>query len=244
MYRIIYLLLAVGLLTSCEQDNTIPYLNIPDANAQIIEMDVEVGLSQSLLFSPTVYASQMIVNWGDGSRNLEFVHPDSTAIATTSLKPLNYTYSSAGNYNLNIRSTKITRLDIALDSARQPIHKLALTNCRHLKALSCKDQLLKSVTISTSGIKLLNFDTLAALENVSVSACDSLSGIVLSGNSLLSNITLSNNKLMTAQSLNTLFGQLPQATSDKQTIILRNNAGDATCDKSIATRKGWTVTIE
>lgn len=244
MYKIIYCLLAFCLLTSCEQDNTVPFLNIPDANAQIIEMEVEVGLSQSSVFSPLVYASQMIINWGDGSRILEYVHPDSTTIATSTLKPIKYTYASAGNYSVNIRTTKVTRLDVSLDSARQYIHKLQLTNCCHLKAMVCDNQPLKSVTINKAGLKNLNLGTLEALEDVSVSACDSLSAIVLSTNPLLNRITLSDNKLMSAQSLNTLFGQLPQATSDKPTITLKNNAGDATCDRSIATRKGWTVTIE
>lgn len=244
MHKLFYLLLAVCLLSSCEQDNTIPYLTISDANAQIIEMDVETILSAGLTFSPIVYASQMIIDWGDGSRIFEYVHPDSTAIDTMHLKPLKYTYDSAGSYKVNIRTTKVTRLDISVDSARQYIRKLQLTNCRHLKALSCARQPLKSVTINTSGIKTLNFATSATLEDVTISACDSLSSIVLSANPSLSSITLSDNKLMSALSLNTLFEQLPQATSDKQTIRLKNNAGDATCDKTIATQKGWTVTIE
>jgi hypothetical protein len=43
-----------------------------------------------------------------------------------------------------------------------------------------------------------------------------------------------------ATALNTLFGDLPTLTG--KTIVIRGCTGAATCDTSIATGKGWTVT--
>lgn len=244
MYKIIYLLLAVCLLTSCETDNNVPYLSIPQDEAQIIEMNVKAETSDDLIFSPTIYASQMIVNWGDGSLPQQFVNRDSTKAGTSMLRPLRYIYPATGTYYVNVRAIKITRLDISKDSARQSIHTLQLTDCRHLKALSCKNQDLKSVNINTSGVKMLELSTLSALEELSVSACDSLLTIVLYKNPVLKTVNLKNNPRMSALSIDAVFLQLPEATSDTRTINLSNNGGDAGCNKSIATQKGWTVNIE
>jgi hypothetical protein len=52
--------------------------------------------------------------------------------------------------------------------------------------------------------------------------------------------TVLNNNL-TAQALNDLFTSLGTA-SGAQTIIITGNPGAATCDTSIATNKGWTIT--
>lgn len=243
MSKIIYLLLTVCLFTSCEQDNDTLFLSIPDEDAQIVQMSVEVGLSANYVFSPIIYASQMVVDWGDGSQPWEYVNPDSTNIGTSMLKPLKYTYASSGDYNVNVRAVKITRLDISMDSARQSINTLQLTDCRHLKSLSCKGQTLKSVDVNTAGLKLLELSTLSVLESLSISDCDSLLTVVLYKNPLLTTVNLTDNPRMSAPSLNALFQQLPEATSDVRTITLTNNAGDATCDKSIATQKGWTVKV-
>lgn len=245
MYKIIYLFLIVFVVTSCEQNNDSPFLYIPDSDAQIVQMDVEVGLADSLVFSPIIYASQMIIDWGDGSRPLEYVNPDSTTtVGTSGLRPFRYTFPSAGNYTVNIRAVRITRLDVSMDTVGQAVTQLELNRCRHLKALACYGQVLKSVNINTSGLKILDFRDLAAMENFTVSRCDSLSGIALKNNSVLNTISLSDNPLLSATALNNMFQQLPQTTSDTRTITLTNNAGDAACDKSIATQKGWIVNIK
>lgn len=244
MYKIMYWVLAVCLLTSCEVSDDVPFLSIPDSDAQLIEMGVDMGASSNLVFTPIIYASQMVVDWGDGSIPWEYVNPDSTSIGTSILKPLNYTYASGGTYNVNIRAVKVTRLDISIDSAHQIINTLQLTDCRHLKALSCKNQMLKTVHIEGSGLKMLELSTLSALEELSVSTCDSLITIVLFKNPVLNTINLSSNPRMSSLTLDALFQQLPQAPTSTSTITLSNNPGDASCDKSIATRKGWTVKIE
>jgi hypothetical protein len=54
-------------------------------------------------------------------------------------------------------------------------------------------------------------------------------------------ITISNN-LMSATELNNFFTSLGTA-SGAQTIVVTGNPGAATCDVTIATAKGFTVTI-
>ncbi|PXV69229.1 hypothetical protein CLV62_101498 [Dysgonomonas alginatilytica] len=244
MYKIIYLFLIVFVATSCEQNNDSPFLYITDRDAQIVEMNVEIALSENLVFTPIIHVSQMIVNWGDGSRLVEYVNPDSTAVGSPHLRPLRYAFPSTGSYTVNFRAIRVTRLDISIDSVGQAITGLNLTNCRHLKAFVLKNQSLKSVGITTSGLKAVDFGSLSLMENFTISKCDSLSGIVLKNNPALNTISLSDNRLLSATALNALFQQLPQTASDTRTITLSNNAGDATCDKTIATRKGWTVKIE
>jgi len=46
---------------------------------------------------------------------------------------------------------------------------------------------------------------------------------------------------MSAAAINTMFGDLPTVTG--RTVVVTGNPGAATCDTSIATAKGWTVTI-
>ncbi len=243
MHKIIYILFTICLLTSCEENSDVPFLNIPDESAQLIAMDVEAGSSSNKAFTPIVFASQMIVDWGDGSLPAQYVNADTIVSGTSMLKPLKYTYASAGSYIINVRAVKISRLDISKDSARQNINKLQLVDCRHLKSFSCKNQTLKSVDIAVSGIKALEFGSLSQLVKFSVLSCDSLFSIVLNQNPVLNTINLSNNPQLSAQSLNAMFQQLPQTVSDNCIITLSNNAGDAACDKSIAIQKGWKVNV-
>jgi hypothetical protein len=50
------------------------------------------------------------------------------------------------------------------------------------------------------------------------------------------------NNQFTAESIDALFTALP-ATNKTVTIVISNNPGTATCDPSIATAKGYTVTV-
>ena len=54
------------------------------------------------------------------------------------------------------------------------------------------------------------------------------------------NIDLSDSHGLTAESINAIFSDL--ATVSGKTINVSNTVGASTCDTSIATSKGWTVT--
>lgn len=244
MYKTICLFLIIFVATACEEKNDSPFLYILDNAAQIVEMNVETGASGNLVFTPVIYASQMVVNWGDGSRFMEYVNPDSASRKALPLNPLKYAYPAADTYTVSFRAVKVTKLDISIDSVGQSVTELSLTNCRHLKTLSNSGQILRTVDIATSGLKTVDFRNLSMMENLSILKCDSLSDILLSNNAALSTVSLSDNRSLTASALNAMFGQLPETTSGKRTVILSNNAGDAACDTTIATRKGWSVRVE
>lgn len=68
----------------------------------------------------------------------------------------------------------------------------------------------------------------------------------VSKNTALTHLTCHNNKL-SASALNKIFDDLPQGKKvndgyyNQSTIYIYNNPGTNTCDKSIATNKGWRV---
>ena len=68
-----------------------------------------------------------------------------------------------------------------------------------------------------------------------------LTALDVSKNTALANLSCFNNQL-TATALNTLFGTLHGNTiSGGKNIYIGGNSGTATCDRSIAENKGWTV---
>jgi len=69
-------------------------------------------------------------------------------------------------------------------------------------------------------------------------AADSLQELKAPG--IAQDIDLSDSHGLTAESLNAIFSDL--ATVSGKTIDVRNTVGASTCDTSIATNKGWTVT--
>jgi hypothetical protein len=69
-------------------------------------------------------------------------------------------------------------------------------------------------------------------------AADSLQELKAPG--IAQDIDLSDSHGLTAESLNAIFSDL--ATVTGKTIDVRSTVGASTCDTSIATNKGWTVT--
>jgi hypothetical protein len=115
---------------------------------------------------------------------------------------------------------------------------------------------LKKIGDITTGSSLSNivqmFFNCFALENINISNCSgitnttnaflncrALKSIILTGITVGFNVSYS---MLEADALNALFTSLGTA-SGSQTIIVTGNPGAATCDTSIATGKGFTVTI-
>ena len=70
---------------------------------------------------------------------------------------------------------------------------------------------------------------------------NSLAVLDVSKNTAMTVLNCRNNQLA-ATALNTLFGTLHSNTiSGGKNIYISGNSGTATCDRSIATNKGWTV---
>lgn len=100
---------------------------------------------------------------------------------------------------------------------------------------------LEVVSIHHANFSSIQFNHLKILSSIRLANLDKLESIVLAENPSLRTISLINNKTLDAVSLNTLFTSLPVASNKESTIVLSGNKGDATCDKTIATRKGWIV---
>lgn len=99
---------------------------------------------------------------------------------------------------------------------------------------------LQSISLTKANIVTINLSKLRFLTSILVGNCSNLSTVRISDNPQLKDLHLVNNPSLTAQRLNTLFSELPSAGDVSRTITLQGNAGDDTCDRSIATRKGWT----
>jgi len=93
---------------------------------------------------------------------------------------------------------------------------------------------------------------LASLQTMSVSGCTSLNSLDLSGVADL--VSLRNVMISTwainaqgcgfsAQAINDIFTALPPATNGAATLVFSGNPGSATADASIATSKGYTVSL-
>jgi hypothetical protein len=90
---------------------------------------------------------------------------------------------------------------------------------------------------SLQSIPLLN-TALGTTFGSMLSGCYSLKKCILQGAKKNSSI---NNSILGATELNNLFTALGTSTPAGQSITITGNPGAATCTRSIATAKGWTV---
>lgn len=112
---------------------------------------------------------------------------------------------------------------------------LDVSKCTALTKLSCSDNNLTSLDVSKN----------TALTELSCGG-NNLTSLDVSKNTALTELWCHNNNL-SADALNKIFNDLPQGKKvndgyySQSTIYIYNNPGTNTCDKSIATNKGWRV---
>ena len=107
---------------------------------------------------------------------------------------------------------------------------LDVSKCTALINLSCRNNKLTSLDVSKCTALIMLYCDRNKLTSLDVSKCTALSILYCSSNQL------------SASALNSLFNSLPTRKSeDKAIIYCGNNPGFDTCDKTIATKKGWTV---
>lgn len=180
-------------------------------------------------------------------------------IAGASISDLTFKLDNKIN-KMDINNTGLTFLDVSqvphlqslsigIDTLPQQI--VGIEALSDLKSISVKGKIaainldlsqndsLQIFEALETNIQQLNLQYLAFLDSVSVKSCSDLTGIKLGSNNSLSSLKLIDNTSLSATSLNTIFGELPLATGRRATIRLSGNAGDNTCDRSIATSKGW-----
>ena len=100
-----------------------------------------------------------------------------------------------------------------------------------LEYLDCRNNLLTSLGVG------------GATALISLNCHDNqLTNLDVSKNTALKWLSCQNNQFSSASaSLDALFGMLHSNATYGETIYISGNPGTATCDKSIATGKGWRV---
>jgi len=104
-------------------------------------------------------------------------------------------------------------------------HTITIT-AKDVRWLGCHENQLTALDVSNNPM----LEELSCSENL-------LTKLDVSKNPALTGMVCSNNQF-TAAALNALFGSLSLRRGD---IFIDGNPGSYDCDKSIATRKGWTV---
>lgn len=190
------------------------------------------------------------------AENLEVLNIENSNISTfttnktlTKLTSLLIDSTNITDFDCNL-TPQVMSLSIGSKSGLQNIQNTdSLYNLRSLAirgnvkqtAFSAtKNDSLQLFKASYANITQINLNNLQLLISIDINACKQLTSITLSNNKALQSITLTNNSALTAVSLNNFFKALPTTISNNSTITLKGNVGDATCDKTIATNKGWT----
>jgi hypothetical protein len=174
------------------------------------------------------------VNWGDGTSEM-------LAITGNSIE---HTYASSGSRTITITGGNITMLNCAGNQ----LTALDVSKNTALTALYCGSNQLTALNVSKNTAlsmlwcesnQLVALDVSKTLTRLNC-PYNQLTALDLSKNTALSMLWCHNNQL-NAGALNTLFGTLHGNTIPNQSkeINISGNPGESTCDKSIATNKGW-----
>jgi hypothetical protein len=164
---------------------------------------------------------------------------------------------------LDCGETQITSLDISKNSelkslfcGRTSLTSLDISNNTALKHFNCsntqitnlivgKNTMLETMYFLSNKVTNLDVSNFTALGNLT---CDynPLTGLDVSNNGNLFILSCMGNQL-SEDALNALFNTLHsnadigKGAEKEKVIIIRNNPGTATCDRSIAEKKGWKV---
>lgn len=170
-YKILFFACCIALLmTACTTDDNAPSLSIPEKDSERVEMELSVE-SASSPFYYLIQAKETIINWGDGTKPLEYVFLGDIRDLNT-LNPIQRSYASGGTYRLKISTYRPLAFNFSRgiegESVTNQISELKLTNCWNLRELYCKNQSqlttldlkscdnLRILNITGSGVNLLD----------------------------------------------------------------------------------------
>ena len=165
-----------------------------------------------------------------------------------------------GSWYNNITSLNVSKCPAltVLDCAGNNLTSLDVSKNTALTALYCKGNNLTSLDISKNtaltelGCWSNNLTSLDVSKNTALTYLDcrnnKLTSLDVSKNTALTRLDCEDNKL-TSSALNQIFRDLPQGKTwtegygytEQSSIIIYDNPGSNTCDKSIAENKGWEV---
>jgi len=193
------------------------------------------------LNSLDVSALIMLTTLNCGSNNLKQLNVSkNTALSylfcdDNKIKSLDVSNNTELTY-LNCRNNKLTSLDVRkntkLDSlfcGRNSLTELDISNNTALTLLDC----------GFAQLKILDVSNQTALKDL-VCSNNQLTSLDMRKNTALIHLDCQANQL-TAQALNNLFETLNDNEQNEKSIVIYNNPGNASCDRSIAENKGWKV---
>lgn len=183
------------LLISCSQDETpYSYVSQPDVDAEIVTIDFEVAQNGGA-FSYLVQASEMYVDWGDGSKPTEYVLRNNMNIDSVK-SPIQHVYARAGKYKVIIYALKLQGLNLSKLQASKSkqtdavnnINSLELTNCKNLYRLVLQNHPVERLDLSScTELQILDCGGAAKLANLLLAdANDNLLSMLIDSTNLAS----------------------------------------------------------
>ena len=200
---------------------------------------------------------KVTIEWGDGIIN-EFTSNGTKSRYT-------HTYPNQNSYIIKVTTEVMTlfeyprTISVGTNSyyVNADIYELRFGTCPHLQKISCNasngyshpDQQLTILDVSKCTALTMLECAGNQLTSLDVSKCTALTMLNCTGNQLtsldvskctaLTMLGCDGNQL-SASALNALFNSLPTRKQENSGFIdCRSNPGSATCDKTIAEKKGW-----
>ena len=171
------------------------------------------------VFVGLVGSGDATIDWGDGS--------DKVTLTLSEKWPrIEHTYPSASIHTITITGDNIT----GFGCSDSKVTSLDVSRCTELSVFGCYNNRLTSLDVSQN----IALTFLKCTNN-------QLTSLDMSKNPALTELHCESNRFSSA-ALNTLFGTLnSNSVEGEKGIYIEDNPGYESCDKSIATNKGWSV---
>jgi len=259
MKKIIFLsVLVAAVFTSCQSNDPNGSNSNGSNNLSTGQIEMKVYPDNNNNVSFSAMTQKLTIDWGDGT--VDNLTPNGVG------KSFPHVYS-----NQNLQTVKVTtsgmtgtlndvsyNYGFALDGSAS-FQELKFGNCPELISILCGEDQLSVLEIGKCPALTYLDCSYGQLTALDVSKCTSLTTLYCGdayggcGNQLtsldvskctaLTELDCSYNQL-SASALNALFNSLPtRKSTDNATITIYENPGENTCDRTIATKKGWTVSF-
>lgn len=249
-------------MNQLEKNNTLFSRSNNKLQTGHVEIKAYPNINNKISFYAT--ADKMIIDWGDGSIEMAALNGFNRYIVheyfnqylqTIKVNTKEMTQFGNKNNSKDITFQKLRFYNCSkftnLECYSNQLLSLDISGCSDLVKINCWDNQLSYLDVSKcTALKQLACGR-NSLTSLDVSKCSKLIRLNCDENALIAldvskcmvliSLNCNNNQLSTS-ALNSLFKSLPKRNPDDEAVITcYNNSGFETCDKTIATRKGWRV---
>lgn len=148
----LYFLLSIILVSCSSEDTPYSYLRYPDAVAETAKLKLNVSADKAAFYY-LIQAKEVYLIWGNGSKDTEYVLKNKDEI--DSIKPTEYTYQKIGDYDVQIKTLGLKKLDLSKlnttlveKNKQNSILELTLTNCENITDFRFSNQPIASVDLT------------------------------------------------------------------------------------------------